>query len=67
MLALSVICIFSFLSLTQELDDRGLLSGGSEVPSYEASYRQRSRRGMEMKRRSSRLRKRAGSVAVSCY
>ena len=47
--------IGSPLGLTiEELDDRGLLEGGM-VPTYYASSRQRGRRPLEMKKRSSRL------------
>ena len=43
------------LGLTiEELDDRGLLDGGS-VPSYYTSMKQRTRRPLELKKRSSRL------------
>jgi Ca2+-binding EF-hand superfamily protein len=44
----------------EELDDRGLIDGGDTVPSYEASFKQRSRRPLEMRRRSSRLKGRTG-------
>ena len=47
------------LGLTvEELDDRGLLDGGGSVPNYYTSSRQRSRRPLEMKKRSSRLEER---------
>lgn len=47
------------LGLTvEELDDRGLLDGGGSVPNYYTSSRQRSRRPLEMKKRSSRLQER---------
>ena len=49
------------LGLTvEELDDRGLLDGGS-VPSYYTSIRQRTRRPLEMKKRSSRMQDRNGT------
>ena len=44
----------------EELDDRGLLDGGS-VPSYYTSIRQRTRRPLEMKKRSSRMQYRNGT------
>lgn len=47
------------LGLTiEELDDRGLLEGGGAVPTYYASIKQKSRRSLEMKKRSSRLQER---------
>lgn len=46
----------------EELDDRGMISGGNTVPSYEASFKQRSRRPLEMRRRSSRLKDRSEEV-----
>ena len=46
----------------EELDDRGMIDGGDTVPSYEASFKQRSRRPLEMRRRSSRLKGRSGEV-----
>ena len=47
------------LGLTlEELDDRGLLDGGGSVPNYYTSSRQRNRRPLEMKKRSSRLQER---------
>ena len=47
------------LGLTiEELDDRGLLDGGGAVPTYYASIKQKSRRSLEMKKRSSRLQER---------
>jgi Ca2+-binding EF-hand superfamily protein len=46
------------LGLTvEELDDRGLLDGGS-VPSYYTSIRQRTRRPLEMKKRGTRMQER---------
>jgi len=51
------------LGLTvEELDDRGLLDGGGSVPSYYVSMRQRGRRPLEMKKRSSRLQDRGKEV-----
>lgn len=47
----------------EELDDRGMIDGGDTVPSYEASFKQRSRRPLEMRRRSSRLKGRTGEVS----
>lgn len=49
----------------EELDDRGMIDGGDTVPSYEASFKQRSRRPLEMRRRSSRLKGRAEEVRAS--
>jgi hypothetical protein len=52
------------LGLTiEELDDRGLLEGGA-LPSSYASNRQRGRRALEMKKRSSRLQERGKEVIV---
>lgn len=51
------------LGLTlEELDDRGLLDGGGSVPNYYTSSRQRTRRPLEMKKRSSRLQERGKEV-----
>ena len=53
------------LGLTvEELDDRGLLDGGS-VPSYYSSIRQRTRRPLEMKKRSSRMQERSRNSLIS--
>lgn len=53
------------LGLTiEELDDRGLIDGGDTVPSYEASFKQRSRRPLEMRKRSSRLKGRGNEVIM---
>ena len=49
----------------EELDDRGFLDGGASVPSYYTSIKQRSRRQMEMKKRSSRLKNRISNDEVS--
>jgi hypothetical protein len=50
------------LGLTvEELDDRGLLDGGS-VPSYYTSMKQKDRRSLEMRNRSSRLQEREQKV-----
>ena len=50
----------------EELDDRGLLDGGGSVPTYySSSSQQRSRRPLEMKKRSSRLLERGREVG-SC-
>ena len=46
----------------EELDDRGLLDGGGSVPNYYTSSKQRSRRPLEMKKRSSRLQERGKEV-----
>lgn len=47
------------LGLTlEELDDRGLLEGSGSVPSYYTSIRQRERKRLEMRNRSSRLQER---------
>lgn len=52
------------LGLTvEELDDRGLLDGGGSVPSYYVSMKQRGRRPLEMKKRSSRLQDRGKEVS----
>jgi len=52
------------LGLTlEELDDRGLLDGGGSVPNYYTSSRQRNRRPLEMKKRSSRLQERGKEVS----
>ena len=51
----------------EELDDRGLINGGDTVPSYEASFKQRSRRPLEMRRRSSRRRDRDGGEVSGMY
>jgi len=54
------------LGLTlEELDDRGLLDGGGSVPNYYTSSRQRTRRPLEMKKRSSRLQERGKEVRLS--
>lgn len=50
----------------EELDDRGLLDGGGSVPTYySSSSQQRSRRPLEMKKRSSRLLERGREVGIS--
>jgi len=55
------------LGLTlEELDDRGLLDGGGSVPNYYTSSRQRNRRPLEMKKRSSRLQDRGKEVRRTC-
>ena len=47
------------LGLTiEELDDRGLLDGGGSVPNYYTSIKQRGRRSMELRKRSSRIQER---------
>eukprot|EP01041_Mallomonas_annulata_P003023 gene3023-5927_t len=46
------------LGSLEALDDYGLLEGGTSVPNYYTSLRQRNRRCLEMKARSSRLRDR---------
>ena len=48
----------------EELDDRGLIEGGDTVPNYEASFKQRSRKPLEMRKRSSRLKGRGGEVII---
>ncbi len=50
------------LGSLEVLDDDGLLDGGIVVPNYYTSLRQRSRRCLEMKARSIRLRDRGKQV-----
>ena len=48
----------------EDLDDRGLLDGGGSVPTYySSSSQQRSRKPLEMKKRSSRLLERGREVS----
>ena len=54
-------------SILKELDDRGLLDGGVAVPSYYTSLRQRSRRHLEMRHRSSRLQDRENHAVRSIF
>lgn len=51
----------------QELDDRGLIDGGFSVPNYYTSLRQRNRRALEMRQRSSRLKDRGKKNAPKIF
>lgn len=46
----------------EEMGDRGFLDGGALVPSYHTSMKQKNRRALELKKRSSRLLRREEKV-----